>query len=85
MDIVDKKKNNSKRPIMRSIGVVIVSFIISIIIVTSFRETIDVNEITTYKTNLDKIGEEVEEVKNKILTTQKSIDELESFINENNN
>lgn len=85
MQIIDEKKSKSKKSIVKDIGVIIVTFIVSTIIVASFRETIDVNEITTYEKNLEEITKEVEVVENQISTIQKSIDELQSFIDENNN
>lgn len=85
MKITNKKNKKSKKSIIKNIGILLVGFIVGIIIIISFRKSIDVNEITTYEKGLEEVTNEVDGIKNKILTTQKSIDELENFIIENNN
>lgn len=80
-----KEVKVKKTSIIKSLGVLIATFIITTVIVVSFRETIDPNETIEYQTNLESITNEIDTIQNKIITTQKSVEELESFIEKNKN
>lgn len=80
-----KEVKVKKTSIIKNIVSLIATFIITTVIVVSFRETIDQNETIEYQTNLESITNEIDTIQNKIITTQKSVEELESFIENNKN
>lgn len=86
MEINEVKEIKVKKTsITKNVGALIATFIITTVIVISFRETIDPNETIEYQTNLESITNEIDTIQNKIITTQKSVEELENFIENNKN
>ena len=80
-----KEVKVKKTSIIKNVVSLIATFIITTVIVVSFRENIDPNETIEYQTNLESITNEIDTIQNKIITTQKSVEELESFIENNKN
>lgn len=88
MDIKEKKSTgiiNKVISIAKYTGGFFIAFFVAAIIIVSFRETTNPAEITEYEATLDKMTDDIVNIENNILTTQKEIEELENFIGENSN